>query len=92
MSFVLWDDTLDVGVAVFNGDHRRLVEFINELHSAMVPGFFRFKGRKLNRAPRYRAESIFFIDSPRRRIPSSMRPASVFEKLRRIVFSPPPPA
>jgi hemerythrin len=38
MSFVLWDESLDVGVAAFNNDHKRLVEFINELHSAMITG------------------------------------------------------
>jgi hemerythrin len=38
MAFLTWDDTLDVGVAVFNEDHRRLVGLVNELHAGIVSG------------------------------------------------------
>ena len=38
MPYVLWDESLDVGVEAFNDDHRRLVGFINELHSGLVSG------------------------------------------------------
>lgn len=38
MAFVTWDETLDVGVAVFNEDHRRLVGYINDLHGGIVSG------------------------------------------------------
>ena len=38
MAFVSWDETLDVGVAQFNEDHRRLVGYINDLHNGIVSG------------------------------------------------------
>jgi hemerythrin len=38
MAFVTWDNTLDVGVPQFNEDHRRLVGFINDLHSGIISG------------------------------------------------------
>ena len=38
MAFISWDKSLDVGVETFNDDHRHLVGFINELHSAIVSG------------------------------------------------------
>ncbi len=38
MPYVTWDDTLDVGVSIFNEDHRRLVGFINDLHGGIVSG------------------------------------------------------
>lgn len=38
MAFITWDDTLDVGVAAFNEDHRRLVGMVNELHAGIVSG------------------------------------------------------
>jgi len=38
MSYVAWDESLDVGVKTFNDDHRTLVGFINELHSGLVSG------------------------------------------------------
>ncbi len=38
MSYIIWDDTLDVGVAALNEDHKHLMQFINELHSGMITG------------------------------------------------------
>ncbi len=38
MPFVTWDDTLDVGVSIFNEDHRGLVGYINDLHGGIVSG------------------------------------------------------
>ncbi len=38
MAFVVWDETLYVGVPAFNEDHRRLVGFINDLHGGIVSG------------------------------------------------------
>lgn len=38
MAFITWDDSLDVGVAAFNDDHRRLVGMVNELHAGIVSG------------------------------------------------------
>lgn len=38
MAYFTWDETLDVGVAGLNDDHRHLVSYINELHAAIVSG------------------------------------------------------
>jgi hemerythrin len=38
MAFITWDDSLDVGVAAFNDDHRHLVGMVNELHTGIVSG------------------------------------------------------
>ena len=38
MAYFTWDETLDVGVEALNDDHRHLVSYINELHSAIVSG------------------------------------------------------
>lgn len=42
MAFYRWSDTLNVGHAAIDGDHRRLVSLINQLHDAMKAG----KGRE----------------------------------------------
>ncbi|HKJ77385.1 MAG TPA: bacteriohemerythrin [Gammaproteobacteria bacterium] len=41
MGFYHWSDTLKVGHAAIDGDHRRLVSLVNQLHDAMKAG----KGR-----------------------------------------------
>ena len=38
MGFYHWSDTLNVGHAAIDGDHRRLVSLVNELHDAMKAG------------------------------------------------------
>lgn len=38
MSFYQWSDTLNVGHSAIDGDHRRLVSLINQLHDAMKAG------------------------------------------------------
>ena len=38
MSYITWSDSLSVGNAFIDKDHRRLVEMVNELHDAMTAG------------------------------------------------------
>jgi len=38
MPFVSWDDKLSVGHPVIDGDHKKLVSYVNELHDAMAQG------------------------------------------------------
>lgn len=38
MAYVQWDESLSVGVAVFDEDHRKLVALINHLHDGIVTG------------------------------------------------------
>ena len=38
MSYISWTDDLSVGNAFIDKDHRRLIEFVNELHDAMAQG------------------------------------------------------
>ncbi len=41
MALVQWTDSLSVGVSQFDGEHKRLIQMLNELHDAMTQG----KGR-----------------------------------------------
>ena len=34
MSYMVWDSTFDVGVPVIDSQHRRIVDYINQLHRA----------------------------------------------------------
>ena len=38
MSFIIWTDDFSVGVAQFDSDHRKLIEYINTLHIGMISG------------------------------------------------------
>lgn len=38
MAYMEWDDSLSVGVPVFDQQHQRLVGYLNELHDAMRAG------------------------------------------------------
>lgn len=45
MALIEWNESLSVSVAAFDGEHSRLIDLINELHSAMMSG----KGREVIR-------------------------------------------
>ena len=34
MSYLVWDSTFDVGVPIIDSQHRRIVDYINQLHQA----------------------------------------------------------
>jgi hemerythrin len=38
MSLIQWNDKFNVGVRTLDGQHRKLIEIINELHEAMCQG------------------------------------------------------
>lgn len=38
MSFLSWDNSYSVGVALIDNQHKRLINIINELHDAMAAG------------------------------------------------------
>ncbi|OHD17983.1 MAG: hemerythrin [Spirochaetes bacterium GWD1_27_9] len=38
MAYINWSDTLSVGVKEFDNQHKKLVDMVNQLHSAMMEG------------------------------------------------------
>jgi hemerythrin len=38
MAYIVWSDVLETGIDVIDDQHRRIVEYINELHDARLTG------------------------------------------------------
>jgi len=38
MPFMIWDDKLSVGVEALDGDHKKMIALIDELHEAILAG------------------------------------------------------
>ena len=38
MAFILWSHDLDTGIGVIDNQHKRIVEYLNELHNANETG------------------------------------------------------
>lgn len=38
MAYLEWQDSLNTGISVIDGQHKRIVKYINELHEAKVKG------------------------------------------------------
>jgi hypothetical protein len=39
MAYIAWKELMSVDVETFNEDHKRLVVYVNELHSGLVCGY-----------------------------------------------------
>ena len=54
MALMQWEDRFSVGIAMFDNQHKKLVDLINELHTAMMQGHgTQAEGRIINELLNY---------------------------------------
>jgi hemerythrin len=68
MSFLEWDKSYSVGVAIFDDEHKKLIAIINQLHDAVVDGVDRLALQRISDnlveyvLMHFRHEEMYFAD------------------------------
>lgn len=63
MAYLSWSDDLDTGIAVIDGQHRRIVDMINQLHEVQQSGEQAGIGQVINELVDYTSSHFAFEES-----------------------------